>query len=98
MAFRLWYKKEIHMRIIDFPDNSILLKISEQVLGAQPSNPKGQRIIKEIALTAEEFEGFKSDLRDYGFIPIWAQLITVDGKCPYAPAPLGEPPRIVTAG
>ncbi len=71
------------MRVIDYPEESILARLCEHTLSCQPENPKGLRILKEIQLTQEEFEQLRGELRGYGYLPFWVQFITVDGKSPF---------------
>ncbi len=76
------------MRIVDFKDESIFVRINEQVASAVPMNPKGVRVLKEIQLTVEEFDSLKGELADFckgGIVapPVWALFITVDGKSPW---------------
>lgn len=71
------------MRVIDYPEESMLARLCEQTLSCQPGNPKGLRILKEIQLTQEEFDQLREELRGYGYLPFWVSFITVDGKSPF---------------
>jgi hypothetical protein len=73
------------MRVIDWPEDTILVKVSEAVQALQPFNPKGVRFVRSIELTEAEQEQLDGELAEYGIMPPFCQFITVNSELPSWP-------------